>query len=83
LPCAPELVEGAKAGVVAIERRIESVELAQSPASTLSGMIVHLQRLKEVFRRYPAATNDVLEGTLRESTRCNALVDRIKAIGGS
>jgi len=38
LPCAPEIVEAAKAGVLAVAQIIESVELSKAPASSLKGM---------------------------------------------
>ena len=83
LPCAPEIVAAAKAGVVAIEGVIGSVELSKTPVSRLQGMIAHLQLLSQIFRRFPAETSDVLEGVLRETARCGALEERISKCGGS
>ena len=83
LPCAPEMVVAAKAGVLAIELVIESVELSKAPALSLSGMIAHLKSLSDIYRRFPAATSDVLEGVVRETARCSALEERIAKCGGS
>jgi len=77
LPCAPEIVVAANAGVLAIQRVIESVELSKTPVSSLSGMSSHLQRLSAIFRRFPDAASAVLEGPVREIARCSALEDRI------
>jgi len=82
LPCAPELVWVAKEGVDAITRQIEAVEMSQGPSTSLKGMREHLHRLSEIFRQFPAATFDVGEGTLRETARCGALVERILRCGG-
>ncbi len=77
LPCAPEIVASAKAGVTAIEHLIELVELSKAPASTLDRSIVHLRRLSDVYRRFPAATFDAGESVLRETARCTALAERV------
>lgn len=77
LPCAPEIVVAAKAGVTAIEGMIGQVELSKLPPSRLHGTISHLSVLSRIFRRFPAESSDVLEGVLRETTRCQALEERI------
>ena len=83
MPCAPEVVVAANAGVLAIERVIESVELSKIPASNLNGMVDHLYRLSDIYRRFPEAAYAALEGALRETARCAALADRIARCGGS
>ncbi len=83
LPCAPEVVWAAKDCVTAISQRIEAVELSKVPVSSLKGMSNHLRRLRQVFHHFPAATLDVGEGVLRETARCDALIERIVRCSGS
>jgi len=77
LPCAPEVVLATRAGVHAIENLLGSVELSKDPASKLDDMTDHLHKLAETYRHFPEATSAVLEGVVRETTRCSALEDRI------
>ncbi|MDR3691555.1 MAG: hypothetical protein P4L46_19400 [Fimbriimonas sp.] len=77
LPCGPEIVVAARAGITSIEARVGDVELGKASATTLAILGAHLTRLSALFRRFPLETADELESVLRETARAEALKDRI------
>lgn len=78
LPCATEIVMAAKAGTDSIEIGLKAVERCEQPVKTLNGYSDHLRQIENIFRRFAKQTAAVLDGTIRETARCDALRSRVQ-----